>query len=145
MFELKDLHSSQCFHFKHILKEVIVCFSSSVYNNKYFWHLTFQNKIWPFSVKSLQRLVLEFEISTTDTRKLRVAKHRSLYANVFDWIQSQVLWLKVVLMSAKVCLDIYPRSPCWRQAKCVQFRFSEVTKWLCWDHGYAVQAGHGVT
>ena len=58
--------------FRDILKEVRVCFSSSMYATKNCENLEFQTRIQPFSVQSLQEGVWEFEIFTTDTTMLRV-------------------------------------------------------------------------
>ena len=58
--------------FRYVLKEVRVCFSSSVYTKKICKNVDFQTRIQPFSVHSLQEGVLEFEIFTTVTSMLRV-------------------------------------------------------------------------
>ena len=58
---------------RHILKEVRVCFSSYVCSKKTFLRLNVQTRIHqPFSVQSFHEGVLEFEMFTTATRKLRV-------------------------------------------------------------------------
>ena len=60
--------------FRFFLKEVRVCFSSSVCTKKNCSNLDFQTRIQPFSVQSLQEGVLQFQIFTTDTRMLGVDK-----------------------------------------------------------------------
>ena len=58
--------------FRHILKDVRVCFLFYVCSKKNFSHLDVETRIQPFSVESLHEGVLEFEIFTTATRKLRI-------------------------------------------------------------------------
>ena len=65
--------------FRHILKEVRVCFSSYICSKKNFLYLDVQTRIQPFSVQSLHEGVLEFEIFTTATRKLRVKIKKKKY------------------------------------------------------------------
>ena len=60
--------------FRHILKEVRVCFLSYVCNKRNFLHLDVQTRFQPFSIQSLHERVLEFEVLTIVTRKLRVKK-----------------------------------------------------------------------
>ena len=48
--------------FRHILKEVRVCFSSFVCNKKNFLHMDVQIRIQPVSVQPLHEGVLEFEL-----------------------------------------------------------------------------------
>ena len=58
--------------FRYNLKEVRICFSSSVYTYKNYSNLDFQTRSQPFSVQPLQEGISEFQIFSTDTRMLRV-------------------------------------------------------------------------
>ena len=66
-FEVNDVHSLRC------LKDVRVLLSIlSPQYKKQQQKLDVSTRIWPFSVQSLQKRVLKFEIFTIDTRVLRV-------------------------------------------------------------------------
>ena len=86
--------------FRYILKEVRVCFSSSVYTKKSCSNLDFQTRIQPFSVQSLQEGFLEFAIFTTDTRILRVNI-------VWNWLKHIAC-----TVGAEKLMEIFPGN-CW--------------------------------
>ena len=70
-FEVKDVHSVQCYVSVH--SEGRVCFSiSSSVCTKENLNLDVQTRIQPFSVQPLKEGVLEFEIFTTGTMMLTV-------------------------------------------------------------------------
>ena len=55
-----------------------VSFSSSVYCKKYLQQIYFKNKIEPFSVQSVQALVLGFKTVTADTRRVKTINIKEL-------------------------------------------------------------------
>ena len=69
--------------FRYILKDVRLCFSSSVYTKGNYYNLDFLTRIQLFSVQSLQERVLEFQIFTTNARMLRVEAATSFVGGIY--------------------------------------------------------------